>query len=91
MDDSTFLWMRNTPNADARRIMLRLGLDYVRYDRVDGVVCAWSGGGMLAARGYVTRLPDAHPPTDRLGEACMRAGACTETPLTEDWTAFRCD
>lgn len=91
MEDSTFLWLRNTENAEARRLMLGLGLDFVRYDAVDGVVCAWSGGGMLAAQGYVTRLPESTPPDDGLGEACMRAGACTETPLTSDWTAFRCN
>lgn len=89
--DSTFLWLRNTDPPRARTLMLDLGLDYVRYDETTGVLCAWAGGGMDAARGYIFRLRDtlAVPP-DSLGEACYRSGGCSESRLTDEWTAFRC-
>ena len=89
--DSTFLWLRNTDPPRARTLMLELGLDYVRYDETRGVLCAWAGGGMDAAHGYVFRLSDSLAvPADSLGDACYRSGGCSETPLTDDWTAFRC-
>jgi hypothetical protein len=89
--DSTFLWLRNPQNAEARSLMLDLGLDYVRYDRVDGVVCAWAGGGMGPARGFVYRLPGAALPTDSLGESCYRYDTCGEESIPGDWTRFWCE
>lgn len=89
--DSTFLWLRNPQNAEAQSLMLDLGLDYVRYDRVDGVVCAWTGGGVGPAKGFVYRLPDATLPTDSLGEACYRYDTCGEEPVADGWTRFWCE
>ncbi len=89
--DSTFLWLRNPQNAEARSLMLDLGLDYVRYDRVDGVVCAWAGGGMGPAKGFVYRLPGGTVPTDSLGEACYRYDTCREEPAADGWIRFRCE
>ena len=90
-EDSTFLWLRNAPHAEVRSIMLDLGLDYVRYDRVDGVVCAWAGGGMGPARGFAFRLPGASVPTDSIGETCYRYDTCGEEPVTDAWTRFWCE
>lgn len=90
-EDSTFLWLRNPQNAEAQSLMIDLGLDYVRYDRIDGVVCAWAGGGVGPARGFVFRLPNATVPTDSLGEVCYRYDTCGEEPVTEDWTRFWCE
>jgi hypothetical protein len=90
-EDSTFLWLRNVPNAEARSLMLDLGLDYVRYDRIDGVVCAWAGGGMGPARGFVYRLPGATVPIDSLGETCYRYDTCGEERVTDTWTRFWCE
>jgi hypothetical protein len=90
-EDSTLLLLRNTSNRGIQDLMLGLGLDYVRYDRVNGLVCAWRGGGFGPARGYIYRLPD-HPPVaaDTLGETCMRNDECSERPVTDDWTGFAC-
>jgi len=103
-EDTTRLWLRNNDNPQVNDLMLRLGLDFVRYDANRGVVCAWSGGGMMPARGFVYRLPSddrlrAAPDTstsadvlstDSLGDACYRSGRCTETPVTDDWVRFEC-
>jgi hypothetical protein len=89
-EDSTFLWLRNPSNREARALMLDLDLDYLRYDRVDGVVCVWKGGGVSAARGYVYRLPGSRVPTDFLGETCYRYDACSESDAGDGWTRFQC-
>ncbi len=56
-EDTTRLWLRNNPNPRISDLMLDLKVDYVRYDARRGVVCAWAGGGMMPARGFVYRLP----------------------------------
>lgn len=56
-EDTTRLWLRNNPNPRISDLMLDLKVDYVRYDARRDVVCAWAGGGMMPARGFVYRLP----------------------------------
>jgi hypothetical protein len=56
-EDTTRLWLRNSDSPKIRALMLDLRLDYLRYDARRGVVCAWTGGGMMPARGFVYRLP----------------------------------
>ena len=89
-EDSTFLWLRNVEIDRARRLMLDLGLDFVRYDRPDGVICAWRGGGLNYARGFAHRMPGTTTPTDSIGEACFRSGPCQETPIKGRWTRWTC-
>lgn len=90
-EDSTLLILRNTSNPGIQDLMLGLGLDFVRYDRVNGLVCAWRGGGLGPARGYIYRLPG-YPPVaaDTLGETCMRNDECSERPVNDEWTGFAC-
>lgn len=90
-NDSTFLWLRNNQTPEARRLMLDLGLDFVRYDRDAGVICMWSGGGIGPAVGYGYRMPDRRMPVDSIGEVCYRQGSCEVNELEVDpWVQFRC-
>lgn len=88
--DSTFLWLRNNETPAARRLMLDLGLDYVRYDRRVGVICLWSGGGFGPAVGYGYRMPEAGIPVDSTGDVCYREGSCEVQVLEDPWVQFRC-
>ena len=86
-EDTTRLWLRNNDNPQVNDLMLGLGLDFVRYDAERGVVCAWSGGGMMPARGFVYRLP----PDDRLQAASDTADtSATRSPVPADSLGDAC-
>lgn len=89
--DSTLFWLRNTGNAQARSLMLDLGVDYLRYDRGADVLCVWSGEGLWPARGYVTAPVAETAPTDSIGALCNIEGACTAEPTTMRWARFECE
>lgn len=89
--DSTFLWLRNNETPEARRLMLDLGLDYVRYNRDARVICMWSGGGLGPAVGYGYRMPEHRMPVDSMGVVCYRHGSSEVNELEGDpWVHFRC-
>lgn len=88
--DTSFFWLRNTGNARGRSLMLELGINYLHYDRRNGVLCAWSGEGLWSARGYVTSVPAGRPQTDSVGVLCDIEGECTATAVTETWAQFEC-
>lgn len=88
--DTSFFWFRNTRNAQGRSLMLDLGVDFLYFNRAEGVLCVWNGEGLWPARGYVTMLPDAKPLTDSVGGTCNIDGTCSSSPLTETWAQFRC-
>ena len=88
--DTTLFWLRNTGNAQARSLMLELGLDYLRYDRKRDVLCVWAGEGLQSARGYVTSLSSGTVPADSVGLLCDIEGRCSAEPVTERWSRFRC-
>jgi hypothetical protein len=89
--DTSLFWLRNTGNAQARSLMLELGVDYLRYDRASDVLCVWSGEGLWPARGYVTAPAAGAVPTDSVGMLCNIEGACTVEPATDRWGRFRCE
>jgi len=90
--DSSLFWLRNTGNAQARSLMLDLGVDYLRYDREANVLCAWSGEGLWPARGYVTAPTSSGVvPPDSIGVLCNIEGTCTAEPVTKQWHRFRCE
>jgi len=41
--DTSFFWLSNTSVTEARTLMLDLGIDYLRYDRSEGVLCKGFG------------------------------------------------
>jgi hypothetical protein len=88
--DSSLFWLRNTGNAQARSLMLDLGVDYLRYDRRTDVLCVWSGEGLWPARGYVTSPVAETAPTDSIGVLCNIEGTCTAEPTTMRWARFEC-
>lgn len=89
--DTSFFWLRNTGNAQARSLMLDLGVDYLRYDRGADLLCAWSGEGLWPARGYVTAPESGRIPADSIGALCNIEGACTAEAVSEKWSRFRCE
>lgn len=89
--DTSLFWLRNTGNAQARSLMLDLGVDYLRYDRGVDVLCAWSGEGLWPARGYVTAPAAGTVPTDSIGMLCNIEGACTVEPVSGRWGRFECE
>ncbi len=89
--DTSLFWLRNTGNAQARSLMIDLGVDYLRYDRDADVLCAWTGEGLWPARGYATAPASGTVPTDSLGLLCNIEGTCTAEPVTNQWHRFRCE
>lgn len=89
--DTSFFWLRNTGNAQARTLMLDLGVDYLRYDRSADVLCAWTGEGLWPARGFVTAPASGTVPTDSVGHLCNIEGACQADSLTGAWYQFECE
>jgi hypothetical protein len=89
--DTTIFWLRNTGNAQARSLMLELGVDYLRYDRATDVLCAWSGEGLWPARGYVTSPVAESVPDDSVGMYCDIEGDCSVEVLSGRWGRFRCE
>ncbi|MFB6232221.1 MAG: hypothetical protein ABEL04_13815 [Salinibacter sp.] len=88
--DTSFFWLPNAGSARARTLMLDLGIDYLHYDRRQGVLCVWNGEGLWPARGYVTALPAATPQTDSVGTLCNIEGECIASAVTETWAQFEC-
>lgn len=88
--DTSFFWLRNAGNARGRSLMIELGINYLHYDRRNGVLCMWSGEGLWPARGYVTSVPAGRPQTDSVGVLCDIEGECTATAVTETWAQFEC-
>lgn len=88
--DSSLFWLRNTGNAQARSLMLDLGVDYLRYDRGADVLCVWSGEGLWPARGYVTAPVAETAPTDSIGALCNIEGTCAAEATTMRWARFEC-
>lgn len=89
--DTSFFWLRNTRNPQARSLMLELGVDYLRYDRGADVLCAWTGEGLWPARGYVTAPASGTVPVDSVGLLCNIEGTCAAEAETDRWSRFRCD
>lgn len=89
--DTSFFWLRNTGNAQARSLMLDLGVDYLRYDRNADVLCVWTGEGLWPARGYVTAPEAGRVPVDSVGRLCNIEGTCSAERVTEKWGRFRCE
>lgn len=89
--DTAFFWLSNTGDAQARSLMLDLGIDYLRYDRGADVICLWTGEGLWPARGYVTAPESGQAPTDSVGPLCDIEGACTLERVTDTWNRFRCE
>ena len=89
--DTSFFWLRNTGNAQARSLMLDLGVDCLRYDRGADILCAWSGEGLWPARGYVTAPSSGRIPSDSIGVLCNIEGTCTAEVVSEKWSRFRCE
>ncbi|MFB6249799.1 MAG: hypothetical protein ABEL97_14655 [Salinibacter sp.] len=89
--DSSLFWLRNTGNARARSLMLDLGVDYLRYNRGDDVLCVWSGEGLWPARGYATAPAAETALTDSIGTLCNIEGTCTVEPTTMRWARFECE
>lgn len=88
--DTSFFWLSNTGPAQARTLMLDLGLDYLRYDRASDVLCVWTGEGLWPARGYVTAPASSRIRADSVGVLCNIEGACTVERVSEKWSRFRC-
>lgn len=89
--DTSFFWLRNTRNAQARSLMLDLGIDYLRYDRGVDVLCAWTGEGLWPARGYATAPVSGTVPVDSVGIHCNIEGTCGAEAVTAKWAAFECE
>lgn len=89
--DTSFFWLSNTGDPQARSLMLDLGIDYLRYDRGADVVCLWTGEGLWPARGYVTAPEAGKARTDSVGLLCDIEGSCSVQPVTETWSQFRCE
>jgi hypothetical protein len=89
--DTSFFWLRNTQNPQARSLMLELGVDYLRYDREADVLCAWTGEGLWPARGYVTAPASGTVPADSVGLACNIEGTCSVESATDQWRRFQCE
>ena len=89
--DTSFFWLRNSGNAQARSLMLDLGVDYLRYDRGADILCVWSGEGLWPARGYVTAPSSGRIPADSVGMLCNIEGTCDSEIITEKWSRFRCE
>lgn len=88
--DTSFFWLRNTGEAQARSLMLDLGVDYLRYDRAADALCVWSGEGLWPARGYVTAPVSRAVPRDSVGILCNIEGTCTAEPVNDIWLRFEC-
>ena len=88
--DTSLFWLRNTGPAQARSLMIGLGVNYLRYDRGTGVLCAWQGEGLWPARGYVTAPASDAAPTDSIGIRCNIEGQCSTSAPTDGWTPFTC-
>ncbi len=89
--DTSFFWLSNTGDTQARSLMLELGVDYLRYDRSADVLCLWTGEGLWPARGYVTAPESGRVPTDSVGALCDIEGRCTVEGVTDTWSQFRCE
>lgn len=89
--DTSFFWLRNTGNAQARSLMLDLGVDYLRYDRAADVLCVWSGEGLWPARGYMTAPASGTVPVDSVGQLCNIEGRCSVESEIPPWSQFRCE
>jgi len=89
--DTSFFWLSNTSVTEARTLMLDLGIDYLRYDRSEGVLCAWRGEGLWPARGYVSAPGSRTLHADSVGALCNIEGQCLADMETEEWMRFRCD
>jgi hypothetical protein len=89
--DTSLFWLRNTGNAQARSLMLDLGVDYLRYDREANILCAWTGEGLWPARGYATAPASGTVPPDSIGLLCNIEGTCTAEPESAQWHRFRCE
>jgi hypothetical protein len=89
--DTAFFWLSNTGNAQARSLMLDLGLDYLRYDRGGDLLCVWTGEGLWPARGYVTAPVSNRVPADSVGILCNIEGTCSVEQVSERWCRFRCE
>ena len=89
--DTSFFWLSNTGNAQARSLMLDLGLDYLRYDREGDLLCVWTGEGLWPARGYVTAPVSNRVPADSVGILCNIEGACLVEAVSDRWSRFSCE
>lgn len=89
--DTSFFWLSNTGDTQARSLMLDLGIDYLRYDRSADILCLWTGEGLWPARGYATAPKTGRAPADSVGLLCDIEGSCTVGRLTETWSEFRCE
>lgn len=89
--DTAFFWLTNTSNTQARTLMLDLGLDYLRYDRGNDLLCVWTGEGLWPARGYVTAPRSDRVPADSVGLLCNIEGTCAVEAVSERWSQFRCE
>lgn len=89
--DTSFFWLRNTRNAEARTLMLDLGVDYLRYDRKADVLCTWTGEGLWPARGYATAPESGTLSPDSVGQLCNIEGTCQVRSETDAWIRFRCE
>lgn len=89
--DTAVFWLRNSGPAKARTLMIDLGIDYLRYDRGDDLLCVWSGEGVSPAIGYVTAPSSGTAPTDSVGRHCNIEGSCSTSIASEEWARFRCE
>jgi len=89
--DTSLFWLRNTGPAQARSLMVGLGVNYLRYDRATGVLCVWRGEGIRPAHGYGTTPSAERAPTDSIGVRCNIEGQCSTSAPTGGWTPFTCE
>lgn len=89
--DTSFFWLSNTRNAEARSLMIDLGVDYLRYDRRADVLCMWTGEGLWPARGYATAPVSGSLARDSVGRLCNIEGTCRADSASGAWVQFRCE
>ena len=89
--DTSFFWLSNTGDTQARSLMLELGIDYLRYDRAADVLCLWTGEGLWPARGFATAPRAGTALTDSVGPRCEIEGSCRVQTVSDTWSRFRCE
>lgn len=89
--DTSFFWLQNNENAEARSLMIDLGVDYLRYDRRADILCLWTGEGLWPARGFATAPASGTTATDSVGRLCNIEGTCRGDSAAGAWVQFRCE
>jgi len=89
--DTAFFWFTNTGTDQARSLMLKLGVDYLRYDRGADVLCIWTGEWIRPAQGYATAPASDRIPVDSLATLCNLEGTCAVDSVTTTWSRFQCE